>query len=46
MRELGLPVDAVILEDENKEEWLKGWYYREGERQSLSQPPLIWRLAL
>lgn len=41
-RELGLPIDAVILEKEDKETWLKGWDYQDKE----AKLPPIWKLAL
>lgn len=42
MRELGLPVDGVILEIECKATWIEGWKYADDKGGHLP----IWRLAL
>lgn len=40
-RTMGLPVDAVILEGEDKIEWIKGWTYQD---ERAPKAPIFWRL--
>jgi hypothetical protein len=44
MRALGLPQDAVILEQEDKACWLEGWSFEDSRKECAVG--IIWRLDL
>src|SRR3546814_3763217 len=43
MRELGISIDGVVLETEDKANWLEGWKWKD---KRAGTPAVIWQLAL